>query len=763
VPKLFVIDRSSSFTYKDKPVKIQQVSEELGVQYVLEGSVLKSDDKIRITAQLIDALTGGHIWSDRYDRSLNNFFTILDEITLAIVVELQVKLTEGDPAQIYYGSTRNFEAWGYVTRGMGIFLSFTKEAMNKSRELFKKALNLDPNYAHAMTSLAWTHFMDARYGYSESMEASLKRSFELAKKSSAMDDNQPMLHSLFQFIYLIQKQYDKSIEEGRKAVSLGPNDAQAHAIHCDTLYRTGLFEESVRMCEKSMRLQPHASLYYLNNMSTAYFWVERYEESLAFAEKLISQSRKTGEKFLESWGYWHSALAKIKLGRELEARKDIERYLEIRPDANLESDRRNTLYKPEIIKREHEVIRQIGFPEHPPLPLPDKPSIAVLAFDNMSGDPKQEYFSDGISENIITALSKVGELFVIARNSSFTYKDKPVKVQQISRELGIRYVLEGSVRMSGNRVRTTAQLIDAKNGQHLWAETYDRNLEDIFEIQDEITMEILTALQVELTEGEKAHVYASSTKNLKAYLKYLEGGKIYKKDFTKEYNAMARQRYQEAIAIDPQFARAYEMLGRTHSFDARYGWSESRSASMKQALELAQKAIDMDENHIIGRILLSYIYRQKRQYEKSIAEMEIVINHEPNNASAYAWLAVPLYTIGKGEEGVAAVKKAIRLNPIPEDYYFYLLGNSHLVIEQYNEAIAAYKKFLDIKPSTVALVPLTVCYIFLGREEEAHASALEILRLEPDFSVDRIAKRLAFKDKVFTDRYVSALRKAGLK
>ena len=396
-------------------------------------------------------------------------------------------------------------------------------------------------------------------------------------------------------------------------------------------------------------------------------------------------------------------------------------------------------------------------------PLPDKPSIAVLPFDNMSEDPKHEYFADAVSENIITALSKIEKLFVIARNSTFTYKGKPVKVQKIAEDLGVRNVLEGSVQISEGRVRITAQLIDALNGKHLWAEKYDRLLEDLFALQDEITMKILIALQVELTEGVKSRVYAKTTTNLDAYLKFLKARKEYSKSFTKETNAQARQWYQEAVALDPQFSAAYAGLGWTHMYEARYGWSKSRSESMKYALELAQKAIDSDENHIIGCTLLSYIYRQKKQYDKSIAEMEKVINHEPNNASSYAQLAARLYVIGRGEEAIAAAKKAIRLNPIPEAYYFYILGNSHLVMAQYEEAISAYKNMLDRRSSSVALVPLTVCYSILGREEEAQASAAEVLRLDPDFSVGHWAKTASFKDKEFIERYINALHKAGLK
>ena len=363
IPELFVIARNSSFTYKGRPVKVQQVSEELGVKYVLEGSVLLSEKKLRITAQLIDALTGGHIWSERYDRDFGDLLNLIDEITLAIAVALQVELTTGEQARAI--STDNLDAWRYFNKGGGIFLKFTKEAFVKSRELFKKALEIDPNYAAALTSLAWTHFMDARFGYTDSREESFTRAVELANQSEALDDKQPMVHSLLQFIYLIQKQYDKAIEEGRKAVALDPNNAQSYAIHGETLFRSGFFEESVPICEKAIRLHPYAPLYFFANLANAYYWVGRYEESLAVAEQLINRSKKTGFRTGERWGFWFSARAKVKLGRESEAKEDFAKYLELAPGWTWKSDLRNTLYKPEIIAQEHQDMLVLRLPGHP--------------------------------------------------------------------------------------------------------------------------------------------------------------------------------------------------------------------------------------------------------------------------------------------------------------------------------------------------------------------------------------------------------------
>jgi len=332
----------------------------------LEGSVLRSGDKVRITAQLIDALSGGHIWSERFERDFKDLFDLLDEITQAITVALQVKLTHGEQARMRYGSTSNLEAWGYAVKGYGIFLQLTKEATAKGRELFEKALEIDPEYAHALTQLGWTHAIDAWFGYTDTPEKSLKRAVELAKKSVAMDDKDPSIHLLWQKIYLRQGEHDKALEEGRKAIALGPNHADAHMEFGLALSYSGIFEEGVQMCEKGIRLHPHAPMWYFAVMMEAYYRARRYEECLAMAEQIIEPSRKAGYELGVIAGYQWSAMVHIKLGQESEARKEIAEVLKIWPRWNLEWERSWHLGKPAIVQEHLDVLRKAGVPEHPP-------------------------------------------------------------------------------------------------------------------------------------------------------------------------------------------------------------------------------------------------------------------------------------------------------------------------------------------------------------------------------------------------------------
>lgn len=321
-------------------------------------------------------------------------------------------------------------------------------------------------------------------------------------------------------------------------------------------------------------------------------------------------------------------------------------------------------------------------PKKMSFPLPDKPSIAVLPFANMSEDPKQEYFSDGLTEEIITALSKVPKLFVIARNSTFTYKGKAVRVKQVSEDLGVRYVLEGSVRKSENHVRVTAQLIDALTGKHLWAERYDRDLKQLFAIQDEITLEIIRALQVNLTEGEQARVIGKGTKNLQAYLKALEASVQFSR-MDKQGSMKAKQLAKEAIALDPNYAYPYSTLSTAHLLDLWFDFSESPKESMRLAVEAAQKALALDPSDPRTHAGWANLYVMQREYDKAIASAERAVALNPGGARSLYALAIAMFYSCRFNEAVTVYEQAMRLDPFPSSMYFRNLGGAYRCVGRY--------------------------------------------------------------------------------
>jgi adenylate cyclase len=401
------------------------------------------------------------------------------------------------------------------------------------------------------------------------------------------------------------------------------------------------------------------------------------------------------------------------------------------------------------------------------LPLPDVPSIAVLPFVNMSDDPMQEFLCDGMAEAIITALSKVPRLFVIARNSTFTYKGKPMKVKQVSEELGVRYVLEGSLQRSGDHIRITTQLIDALTGDHLWAERYDRDLKDIFALQDEITIKVLTATRVKLTEGEQAVTwgkYFRGKQGLECYLKILECSNYLSRATIEDHN-VARRLAEDSIAMCPENPLGYLNLAGFHRLDYYFGTTSSPRETLEKAVELSQKALSIDDSIPRAHALLSDLYSAKRDHDKAVAEGERAVALDPNGAGAHEFYALSLVYAGRPEEAIPFFQKAIRLNPFSPTGFFLHYGHAFLGAGRLEEAVSAYKKSIQLSPNNIfAHTRLAATYSMMGREKEARAEAAEILRLNPKFSVDSWAKRVQnYKDPSETDKIANALRKAGLK
>jgi TolB-like protein/DNA-binding winged helix-turn-helix (wHTH) protein/Flp pilus assembly protein TadD len=360
------------------------------------------------------------------------------------------------------------------------------------------------------------------------------------------------------------------------------------------------------------------------------------------------------------------------------------------------------------------------------LPLPDKPSIIVLPFQNLSSDPGQDYFGDGFTEILTGDLSRISSLFVIARNSAFTYKGKAVKVQDVSREMGVRYVLEGSVLKADNQVRITAQLIDATTGYHLWSERYDRPLQNILTLQDEIVQKIVTTLKLQLTLREQGYRVRKHTDNLEAYDNVLRGVGYFVR-YTKEANAQARQMYEKAIALDPQYAEAYVGLGQTYVIEWVWHWSADPQ-TLERAGALAHQSLALDDSLPKAHLLLSRVYALQQQYEQALAEVERSIVLDPNNAESYAYRSDALAYAGRPEEALQAIEQAIRLDPHYPPWYLLVSGFAYRMTGRYAEAIAALKEAISRSPNLLpAHLNLAGSYLIQwGSQQSSTAQTLEL-------------------------------------
>jgi TolB-like protein/class 3 adenylate cyclase len=391
--------------------------------------------------------------------------------------------------------------------------------------------------------------------------------------------------------------------------------------------------------------------------------------------------------------------------------------------------------------------------------LPERPSIAVLPFVNMGGAEDEEYFADGMTEDLITDLSKVAGLFVIARNSVFTYKGKAVRIEQVAEDLGVRYVLEGSVRRVGDDVRINAQLIDATGGHHIWAERYDRKFGDIFALQDEVVGEIVTALEINISEGEEAQLATVPTEDLKAYDLYLRA-RDSERVPTIDGNEAARRNLLQAISLDPNFAGAYEELGWTHFRDWVFGWSPDEH-TLERAYEAAIKANTIGGARAGCHELISHIYLWQRRFDEAIIEAEKAVALDPNSARAYSALGETLTWYGRPEEAIGLIKHAMRLDPEYPFFYAWNLGHAQWLTGDLDKAHTLFATIVEHQPGWMPAHAFLAGVLFeMGRADEAAAAVRVMKDVAPHTSIEVIRARLPYRDPAHLDQVMGAIENA---
>jgi TolB-like protein len=406
-------------------------------------------------------------------------------------------------------------------------------------------------------------------------------------------------------------------------------------------------------------------------------------------------------------------------------------------------------------------------PENAPpgqaLPLPDRPAIAVLPFTNMSDDPEQDYFSDGISEDIITALSKLRWFFVIARNSSFVYKGKAVHLKQVAEELGVGYVVEGSVRKGGDRVRITAQLNDVTTGSHIWAERYDRDLADVFAVQDEITEAVVAAIEPQLYAAENFRAQRKPPNSMDAWDLVMRGLSHYGR-VTRQDSVVAQALLEKATAIDPNYGQALGVLAASHTFCGHMGWADMATVA-PIAERAALAAIRADSEDPWAHYALGGVHLHMRRFDDSLAEFELALRLNPNFALAQGYYGVVLCYCGRWQEGDAAARRALRLSPRdPCAAVFYgIAAYAQFVGRHYDEAMRLAREGIRQRADFVgAHRVLTAAAALAGQQEVARSALLELRRVQPNISLAWIAGQLPMRLDAERDHYVEGFRRAGL-
>jgi TolB-like protein/class 3 adenylate cyclase len=735
IPELFVIARNSTFTLKGKAVDVRTVSEQFGVRYVLEGSVQKTGDRIRVTAQLLDGVDGKHLWAETFDRKLDDIFKTQDDITKEIAIAMRVNVADVPGAPWRARGVTNLKAWALVMQASSEQKKFTTEGNKKAQAFLEKAVEIEETYAQAWALWAWVRFTESRYTRDESTRQRLAmEGIGFADKALELDRNNSDAYLAKAALSQMLRDYDAAVPLGEKALQLAPSVAESYATMSMIWRFVGEFDKAVDALSFARRLHPkHPSWYYLvqgHNLTFA----GRFTEVIEFWSKHRSKITQRLSAPEINLTIAHSALGQIEKAKETAAllRKAW-------PSVSITGVGAMFPFKDQALLNDRLAwLGKAGIPEQPPGTKPEKPAIAVLPFANLSDDKEQEYFADGMTDDLITDLSKISGLIVIARNSVFTYKGKNVKVQEIAKDLNVSHVLEGSVRRDNNQVRINAQLIDATTGEHLWAETFDRAYDDIFSLQDEVTGKIIEALKISLEADERLRIERMPTANLEAYELYLKAREGYR-TFLPERYAEALDLFRKAIDLDPDFAEAHAGLAQA----AQVIWSDSWLFVMpaRQALALAKqsatRALSLDPDNVLALSVFARVNRNQGKHGEAIRLARKAVKSEPNNPIGHYMLAHQLAVAGEPLAASSSLEEATRLEPRPSQYSIIGYGWTYIWLRRYGEAVELFEHYREEQPKHNVVwvsLALAVAQAHLGDKNKAALEVQRLLKAWPAFN-----------------------------
>ena len=654
----FVIARNTAMTFKGKPVDAKAIGKDLGVRYVLEGSVEPSGGQVRVNAQLIDASSGAHVWAQQFDTPRADLLQTQEAIVAHLAHAIDLPLIEAEAARVKQKPAANRDAEDLALQcDAGRWKAgFIGKEADAAYALCEQALAIDPNNVRALQVLGWKFFLLAQTGVSKDSKGDLERADELASKALALDPNWPESHDLKGDILGFQARSgweSEAVAEHERALALDPSNADAARDLGWDYARFGEFDKSQEYFDKAIRESPHdpSRAHVYGGKASANFGLKRYDQAIEWARQAIAISPNYTQ-------YIHATLvaALALAGDVADAREALLRYLALPSTGPLKtiaafkahfSAQDGGPASVEANERVYEGLRKAGMPEEEPAEAP-RLSIVVTPFANLSGDPGQDYLVDALTDELTTSLARHRGMFVIARNTAMTLKGKTVDAKAIGKDLGVRYVLEGSVQPSGDRMRVNAQLIDAESGAHLWAEQFDTPRADLLQTQDAIVAHLARALDFQLEEAEAARLKRTPTANRDAEDLALQcsAGEWTAGVIGKEADA-ALALCQQALAIDPNNVRALLGLAEKFWVQEALGLSTDPKGDLERADELASKALALDPYYAWAHVSKGWILQNQRRPEESIPEFERALALDPSFADAYSGMGVDYLALGR--------------------------------------------------------------------------------------------------------------------
>jgi adenylate cyclase len=686
---LFVIARNSTFIYKEKATDVRAISKELGARYVLEGSVRRSPGSVRVTAQLLDGETGSHLWAETYERELTaeNIFLIQDTIAEQVVATLASTsgiISRTERWQAKQSTTGNLEAYECVLLAHHFADTFIAETHLAARDCLEEAIKAEPEYVDAWAWLATIYNFGYGMGFNPGPDY-LDLGFEAAQQAIRIDATSQMAHYAMALSHFVRHELDEFEEEAETAIALNPNNAEVLAELAEKIAFMGQWDRGAALMRKAMALNPTHPTWYWFSMVGYHIVKREYDEAVVAAQKINMPDFDSNHISL--------AIAYSHAGRQEDAEKAVASALRLSPDLTIETysqlARRWNLER-SYLALQVEALRKAGLPETSPEP-PSRPVIAVLPFDNMSGDPEQEYFADGITEDIITRLAQFPDILVLGRNTTFQFKDQGVDIKTIAEKLEADYVVEGSIRRGGGTVRVTAQLLGAEDGTHLWAETFDRELDpgSLFEIQDEITTAIASRIgdpYGEIGQEEYRRSVRKAPKYVSSYdcvLRYFD----YNFNLVLDTFFEARDCLKKAVEVEPDYAEALALLAALYIEEIAFSYDPKGDATFDEVLRLLEKATALNPRSGLVRAQLARGLYMTNDVNRAVLEVEEALRLAPNNMEVITIAAWILAYMGEYERSMAMMEDLAKMNPNYPPWMNWVPAYAHLARGENTEAI----------------------------------------------------------------------------
>jgi TolB-like protein/DNA-binding SARP family transcriptional activator/Flp pilus assembly protein TadD len=746
-PWLFVIANASMMTFKGQQSDPRHVASELGVRYVVEGSLRVAGQRIRVSARLTDTEPGRHMWSEHYDRDVHDIFAVQDEVTEALIREIAPEIETAESNRVNRIPPNNLDAWGNYQKGLMLANSGSLDELEQCVQVFDKATELDPLFADAIAMAAYTRLRIVYFFKPDNFHELIESSKPRVQKALRLNPNGTLGLLAKARLHALLGEHDLAIEAGLRAVTSNVNCAQAHRELGVAYSGVENFEAGLKHYEQLMLLSPKDPGISASYAGTAYhlFQLGRYEECVEAARSSLRNPNPR---------YWAdltliAALQKLDRQSELEAAKDA--LFRRKPDVSLVALAQTANHsKGDLI----ETLRAAGLPEQPRTFEAERPSIAVLPFVNLSPAADNEFLADGIADDVITGLSKFKSLFVIARSSSFSFKGRSIDVRQIASDFGVRYVVEGSLRVAGSRVRVSGQLVDAETGKHIWADRFDESLEDLFEIQDQITNAIIRAVEPEIGRAERDRARRTPPNSIDAWVQYQRGLDAYFS--TVEDDLLAAAELFEAVnKLDPNFAPAYAMAADTRSRLVVHYRSDNAEKLLAEAERLAARALELQPHDAVGYWSDGRVKCMQRRFQEAIPQLEKAISLNPNHAMAFHALGYTCANAGQADRALEVQDQAIRISP--QDAFLggflAIKGDALLQLGRFEEAEAVARQALRTpNPRYWIYAQLAIALAETGQQVEAQETASQLFNLKQDF-LEHVARLELPGLKVYSEMF----------